>query len=50
MNTALSVFNEALPDFLQNAQSSELTKALAGNINKRLSIRGNVFQIGRAHV
>ena len=45
MNTALSVFNEALPDFLQNAQSSELTKALAGNINKRLSIRGNVFRM-----
>lgn len=45
MSTALSVFTQELPDFLQNTQSSELTKSLAGNVNKRLSIRGSVFRM-----
>jgi hypothetical protein len=45
MTTAMSVFNTELPDYLKNTQSSELTKSLAGNINKRLSIRGGVFRM-----
>lgn len=45
MTTSLSVFNTQLPDYLQNTQSSDLTKSLAGNINKRLSIRGGVFRM-----
>jgi hypothetical protein len=45
MTTQMSVFQQELPDFLKNAQSSDLTKSLAGNVNKRLSIRGNVFRM-----
>jgi hypothetical protein len=45
MTTELSVFQQELPDFLKNAESSELTKSLAGNVSKRLSIRGNVFRM-----
>lgn len=46
MTTELSLFQDALPDFLKNAEPDALTKSLAGNTgNKRISIRGNVFRM-----
>lgn len=45
MSTELSVFQSNLPDFLKDAKSDELTKALAGGVSKRLSIKGNVFRM-----
>jgi hypothetical protein len=45
MSTNVSVFQQELPDFLRDTTSSDLTRALAGNVSKRLSIRGNVFRM-----
>ena len=44
-STSLSVFSQELPDFLKDAQPSELTRSLVGNTSKRLSIRGGVFRM-----
>lgn len=44
-STSLSVFSHELPDFLKDAQPSELTRSLVGNTSKRLSIRGGVFRM-----
>lgn len=44
--TALTLFQQELPDYLKEVELNDLTKSLAGNTgSKRISIRGAVFRL-----
>jgi hypothetical protein len=44
--TALTLFQQELPDYLKDVELNDLTKSLAGNTgSKRISIRGGVFRL-----